>query len=113
MRIFLVMLLTPALLAGCASQWKDSGIGLCDSEMVNLGPDTYMSSGKYGNGCGYKYNIKHAGVFCSRMGKSILVDNIDKTKEDSSVIFKCLSKNDVELQRPSYNKSPDIIIKHQ
>lgn len=100
-------------LAACgASQWGDSGISLCDSRMTQLGPDTYMSSGLYGNGCGAEYKIRHAGVFCQRMGKQVIVNNIDNSKE-GNVIFQCLSSGDPALRRPKYQKAPDIVIEQR
>lgn len=101
------------LLSGCASsQWGGSGASFCDSQMTQLGPDTYMSSSVYGNGCGTEYKMRHAGIFCGRMGKQILVKNIDNST-GGNVIFQCLSLGDTDLQRPTYQKEPDIIIEQQ
>lgn len=110
----LIFLSTLALfLSGCGtSQWGDSGGSLCDSQMIQLGPDTYMSSGVYGNGCGAEYKVRHAGIFCSRMGKQILVKNIDNNT-GGNVIFQCLSLGDSDLQRPTYEKEPDIVIEQR
>ena len=100
-------------LAGCvSSQWGDSGGSLCDSEMVQLGPDTYMATGKYGNGCGAEYKIKHAGVFCRRQGAEIMVQNIDNSP-GGDVVFQCLRKGDRDLQRPQYEQVPDVIIENR
>lgn len=101
------------LLSGCASsRWGESGGSLCDSQITQLGPDTYMSSAVHGNGCGIEYKVRHAGIFCGRMGKQILVKNIDNST-GGNVIFQCLSSGDTDLHRPTYQKEPDIIIKHE
>ena len=105
--IFAIMLL------GCASsQWGDGSGSLCDSQMTKLGPDTYMSSAIYGNGCGTDYKVRHAGIFCSRMGKQIVVTNIDNSL-GGNVIFRCLSPGDPELQRPTYRREADIVIEQR
>jgi len=112
MKIILCPLLV-LLLSGCAaSRWGDSGGDLCDSQMTQLGPDTYMSSGVYGNGCGTEYKVRHAGIFCNRMGKQILVKNIDNST-GGNVIFQCLSPDDSDLQRPTYEKEPDVLIEQR
>lgn len=101
------------LLSGCASsQWGESGGSLCDSQMTQLGPDTYMSSGMYGNGCGTDYKVRHAGIYCSRMGRQILVTNIDNST-GGNVIFQCLVPTDPELQRPTFQREPNIIIQQR
>lgn len=98
------------VISGCASsKYGDSGGSLCDSEMVQMGPDTYMATGKYGNGCGAKYKIRHAGIYCSRQGKEIMVQNVDNSP-GGDVVFQCLRAGDQDLQRPVYERSPDVII---
>lgn len=100
-------------LAGCGtSQWGDPGGALCDSNMVQLGPDTYMATGKYGNGCGSSYKIRHAGQFCRQQGAEVIVQNIDNSP-GGDVIFQCLRPGDQGLQRPSYQRAPDMIIEHR
>lgn len=99
----LVVVGVSLLLFGCSSsQWGDKGGSLCDSEMLTIGPDTYMAGGKFGNGCGATYKVKHAAVFCQRLGKEVLVTNIDDTSP-SQVIFKCLPPHDKDLKRPVYD----------
>lgn len=77
--------------------------------MVQMGPDTYMATGKYGNGCGAKYKISHAGTFCSRQGKEVMVQNVDNSP-GGDVVFQCLRAGDQDLRRPVYERSPDVII---
>lgn len=78
--------LAMATLGGCtASQWGEPGGSLCDSEISELGPDTYMATGKYGNGCGEDKMVRHAGVFCSREHLSLLIERIDPGS--SMVVF--------------------------
>ncbi len=92
-------------IGGCAGK-----NGLCSSRFAPLGPDTYMATGMHGNGCGYKYEIEHANTFCREQGKNIIVKNIDK-KPGGGIVFQCLNTNDRDLQRPTYEKEPDIVIK--
>ena len=106
---FSVVLGVSLLLTACgSSRWSESHSALCDSTMSKMGPDTYMATGKYGNGCGTDYGIRHAAVFCSQRGKESLVKRVDP--EANHVIFRCLSTGDTELQRPTYGREPDVQI---
>lgn len=88
------------LTAGCAS--------LCDSSIVNVGPDTYYAEGM----CGGQEEVRSGGEYCRRQGKQILVTNMRGygDRGQNKTIFRCLAPNDPGLSRPSYQRSPDIII---
>lgn len=102
MKGFAIALFAGITLSGCGtSEWGSPGGKLCDSEMLSVGPDTYIATGKYG-GCGAEYKIKHAGIFCQREGKEVLVTNIDDSQR-GQVIFKCLEPQDKDLKRPKYD----------
>jgi hypothetical protein len=93
-------------LSGCAgSKYSDSGSGLCDSRIDQLGQDTYISDAP----CVGNYDVRHAGIFCRRQGKEMIVDNLVRGR-DGYVVFKCLSSEDAEYQRPSYKQVPDVRI---
>ena len=94
-------------LSACgASQWGEPGGSLCDSEISQLGPDTFMATGKYGNGCGEDRMVRHAGIFCTRKGLNLLVERIDPG--NSMVVFSCLAADDPDYERPTYGTDPDI-----
>ncbi|MCZ0752592.1 hypothetical protein [Aeromonas enteropelogenes] len=111
MRNLFIIVMLSVMLAGCASEWGVPGGKLCDSEMLNIGPDTYVASGKYG-GCGASYKVKHAGIFCQREGKEVLVTNIDDSM-GGQVIFKCLPPGDKDLKRPTYGYAPGVTMDNQ
>ncbi|MEH8151368.1 hypothetical protein Q4S47_00700 [Aeromonas caviae] len=98
----LAIILLSFLVVGCSSKWGEKGGGLCDSEMLPIGPDTYLAGGRFGNGCGAEYKVKHAAAFCQREGKEVLVTNIDDS-QGGQVIFKCLEPQDKDLKRPAYD----------
>jgi hypothetical protein len=94
------------LAVGCASQY-DNGLGICDSTISKLGQDTYMAQ----DPCTGKSEVEHAGAYCARMGKEVMVTNMVRTSpEVHQTIFRCLSPRDSGYQRPDYQKSPDVII---
>jgi hypothetical protein len=86
MKIFIAILLLSSLV-GCA--------GICDSNVVRIGPNTYAASGKYGNGCGDVYEAEAARKYCGQYGRDFQVVELGKTSGDiyqsrSSTTFKCL-----------------------
>lgn len=85
-------------LTGCA--------GLCNSRFAQLGPDTYQV---YGH-CGGPMEAESAAPFCARMGKQVMVTNTHGYNDNGITVIRCLSPNDREYQRPTYQKSPNVII---
>lgn len=96
---FLIATLGTTLLSGCAS--------LCNSSTFSqLGPDTYQASGV----CGGPTEAATAGTFCARMGKKVLVTNTRGYNDGGATIFRCLNADDPEYARPTYQRSPNVII---
>jgi hypothetical protein len=85
-------------LSGCAN--------LCDSSFSQLGPDTYQVHGS----CGGPREVESAAPFCARMGKNVMVTNTHGYSDNGITVIRCLSPNDPGYQRPTYQKSPNVII---
>jgi hypothetical protein len=85
-------------LSGCA--------GLCDSSFSQLGPDTYQAHGS----CGGPREVESAAPFCARMGKKVVVTNTHGYSDNGITVIRCLSPNDSDYQRPTYQRSPNVII---
>ena len=93
------------------------------SSVLKMGPDTYTVSihaaPLRGGETGAKaLALKQASEHCSSIQRELLVNNISVKPSShlpggtADLIFRCLSLNDSELIRPSYEKSPDILIKN-
>lgn len=95
------------ILAACTTQ---------SSGVLKMGPDTYSASaaatpiaGGYSEA--RRIALTEANQYCLQMGREILVENIGAaTYTSAQVTFRCLSKDDPELQRPEYRPAPDTII---
>jgi len=85
-------------LSGCA--------GLCDPSFSQLGPDTYQIHGS----CGGPREVESAAPFCARMGKQVMVTNTHGYNDNGITVIRCLSPNDRDYQRPTYQKAPNVII---
>ena len=85
-------------LSGCAD--------LCDSKFSQLGPDTYQVHGM----CGGPREVESAAPFCARMGRNVMVINTYGYEPDGITVIRCLLPNDPEYKRPTYQKSPNVII---
>lgn len=94
------------------------------SGVMQLGPDTYTVSNHAapvmgGASAAKKLSLKEANEYCSSQGKNILVTNISTGASDhlpggtADITFRCLSDNDKELVRPTYEKPADIVIKNK
>lgn len=96
-----------SILAACTTQ---------SSGVLKMGPDTYSASaaatpiaGGYSEA--RKIALTEANQYCLQMGREILVKNIGAaTYTSAQVTFRCLSKDDPELQRTEYRPAPDTII---
>lgn len=88
--------------------------------VMKLGPDTYtVSASKHytSGGAVAKTNaLESANNHCLQLGKELLVTNTSNGYEAPfytySVTFNCLNKNDPQLTRPTYKKSPDVLIEN-
>ena len=95
------------------------------SGVMQMGPDTYtISSGGALTGTTSGNDIKSkrkayadANAFCASLGKQILVENTNTQTtgfgSTSDLIFKCLSTEDYQYQRPQYQKTPDVVIENR
>lgn len=94
-------------LSGCGLKTYSSGV-------LPMGPDTYTVSADDLNASTAKQAaLGQAQNHCSSLGKEILVTNTKTSRETRNiydVTFRCLSKGDPELTRPTYSKEPDVII---
>ena len=97
-RRFTVVGLIVTALSGCAN--------LCDSSFAQLGPDTYQASGH----CGGPAEVRSAGPFCAQMGLNVLVTNTHGYDDNGTTVFRCLRPSDPAYGRPTYQRSPNVII---
>lgn len=96
-----------------------SGCGTT-GDVVKLGPDTYtVTASKHytSGGAVAKTNaLQAANKYCDELGREVLVtntqDGFDVPFYTSSVTFNCLDKTDPQLRRPTYRKSPDVVIEN-
>jgi len=97
-------------LAGCATS---SGI-------MAVGPDTYLittaADAFRGGGSGARQvALSEAQQHCTKLNKELLVTNMETSPfvgggKSFDVTFRCLVKSDPELSRPTYKKTPDVVI---
>lgn len=106
--------LAALVLAGCAFS----------NSVQKIGPDTYSvgavgSPMCGGSACAETAALKEANQFCDAQGKEILVTNTsggtatNMGHGKSNVIFRCLAKNDRELERPNLRAVPDVVIRDE
>lgn len=97
------------LLTGCGTT----------GEAMKMGPDTYSVSASKHNMSGgapaaQNNALSMANAKCESLSKELLVLNtassFDRPFYTCSLTFRCLSKGDPELTRPSYSKEPDVVI---
>jgi hypothetical protein len=98
------------MLAGCGST----------GGVMKLGPDTYtVSASRHytSGGAAAKTNaLSAANAHCEQLGRELLVTNLSDDFNGpfytSAITFNCFQKNDPRLIRPSYKKSPDVLIEN-
>lgn len=89
-----------------------------------VGPDTYMISSvaamERGGQSGAKsFAVADAGAYCRTMGKDVLVENMASHQANvygagsAEVIFRCLAKEDPEMKRPNFQRSPDVVLEQR
>ena len=111
---FQIAIITSLLTVGCI---QSSGV-------LKMGPDTYSISvhaapGQGGMTGSKRTAINEANAHCSAMRKEIVITNADSHPSThfpggtTDVTFLCLDKRDIELKRPKYRDSPDIIIENR
>lgn len=106
-----------------------AGIGLIGGcavahDVAKLGPDTYTVSANAaparGGASGARsLAVNAAGAYCERMSREVLVTNISGQTTNVygagsvDVTFRCLQPGDPQLQRPTHEKAPDVIVQNR
>lgn len=91
------------------------------SGVLKMGPDTYSVSvhaapARGGEPGARSLALTEANQKCEGEGKEIIVTNISSGRSTHlpggtvEVTFQCLAKGDPDLQRPSYQAAPSIVI---
>ena len=100
---------------GCAGQ----------TGVVPIGPDTYLVAHQGWISTQSVAELKgqaftEAGTFCNARGKQLLPVStkdtpgvIGRSYPEAEVQFRCLNAGDPELQRPTLQKTPDILIENR
>jgi len=88
-----------------------------------MGPDTYSVSTyhDYSSTGAKQMAYKEANLHCSKLGKEIMTLRTNHSKQRVAGIptsnydleFRCLSKGDPDLHRPTLKKEPDIVIENR
>lgn len=87
-----------------------------------MGPDTFTVSAQKHNMAGgapeaQSNALASANAHCAGLGKELMVKNTSSSFErpfySYSVTFQCLAKNDPALTRPTYTKTPDVVIENR
>lgn len=100
------------VLSGCA----------ISHDVAQLGPDTYSVSASAaparGGASGARsMAIRQAGEYCASQNRRVLVTNISGQTTNgygagsTDVMFRCLAANDPTLGRPTYEPTPDVLVK--
>lgn len=105
----LILFLIVFIFTACAGQ--STGI-------LKMGPDTYSVS--ISPSTPFEANAMEtanimANQYCASLGKEILVSNTSLSSYNGTakITFYCLSENDPDLIRPSYESAPDIVIENR
>jgi hypothetical protein len=97
------------------------------SAVMQMGPDTYsvVGTSEFGYGSAKEVAMKEANKFAAGKGLSILVlndrhaSNSDAARSMSGVmhtveiVFRLVSQNDPEYQRPNYRSEPNVVIENR
>jgi hypothetical protein len=86
-------------------------LGACASkisEVSPVGPDTYLV-----RGFNTEDAARGANEHCAKLQKKLLVTNITPSTSESraTFIFRCLNEDDPEYRRPTFERSPDTVIR--
>lgn len=104
----LTVLLIISSLSACGLKTYSSGV-------LAMGPDTFsVSADDLNSSTAKQAALTEAQTHCKTLGKEILVKNTKVSRGQARTIydvtFRCLSKGDPELIRPTYEIAPDIRI---
>lgn len=85
------------------------------TDAVKVGPDTYSTSAHGCGPCGgaskaQELVLTQAAAQCQKLNRELLVKSIQVVTNDATVIFRCLSAGDPELQRPNIELTPNAVI---
>ena len=114
MKVTALLSIAALSIAGCAQS----------SGALTVGPDTYMISvqaapARGGAGGAQAMGLKDAAAHCQTLGKQLLVINTARETVNvygagnSNITFRCLSPDDSELVRPTYNREPSVVIENR
>ena len=97
------------------SSFVGCGLKTYSSGVPPMGPDTFsVSADDLNPSTAKQAALTQAQNHCKAMGKEILVTNTKVSRGGArtlyDVTFRCLSKGDPELTRPTYEIAPDIRI---
>ncbi len=103
-----------SLLAGCAAT----------HDVAQMGPDTYTvsasaSPARGGASGARSMAITAAGQHCQKLGREVMVTNVSGQTTNIhgagsvDVTFRCLAPGDPALQRPVYQRPPDVVIQNR
>lgn len=106
---------TSSLILVVASSLLGCGLKTYSSGVLPMGPDTYsVSADDLNPSTAKQASLTQAQSHCATLGKEILVTNTRDSRRDArtmyDVTFRCLSKGDPELARPTYETPPDVRI---
>ena len=108
------MMQKSAFVLAAALMVSACGLKTYSSGVLPMGPDTFSVSADDLNASTAKQAaLSQAQTHCASLGKEILVTNTKVSRETRNiydVTFRCLSKGDPELTRPTYSKEPDVVI---
>lgn len=102
------------LLSGC----------MTTSEVMNVGPDTYVITSAACPACGgsskaLALGLQKASKYCATMGKRLIQKKMDTENLNiygaggSTLTFRCLDESHPEFQRADGRKDSDVIIENR
>jgi hypothetical protein len=109
-----VAVVTLAGLSACAATY----------DVAKLGPDTYSVSSaaspvRGGTSGARSLALARASEYCQKMDREVMVINISGQTTNihgagsTDVNFRCLTANDPQLARPTFERSPDMVVQYR
>jgi hypothetical protein len=102
------------------------GLSACvsSSEVVPMGPDTYMVSthqqgGIVSFGNLVEHSAKRANAYCASLGRQMVADSVQSQSNawfnnaDNTFMFRCYAADDPRLQSPNLRPTPNTVIETQ
>ncbi len=105
-----VAMAASAFLVGCATSSGVVSLGP-DTFLINTAADVFRGGASSARGSAFREAQKH----CQMLGKEFLTTDLKQGGFVgggglTEVVFRCLKKDDPELQRPTLERTPDTII---